>query len=135
MATVVATDLWYEDNYTDFHVHFGDNGGVRFSFIRAGGAGAAAQNLMSYYLKLETKKCSRTWFARVPTEANLSDFPSRRQQHHLILQGLDASAGAKEKLETILQKIKKTGLQPLEKGETRDCKHSEKRRAHQLSCR
>ena len=47
LATVVATDLWYEDSSTDLHVHFGDNDGVRFSLIRACGAGEVAQSLMA----------------------------------------------------------------------------------------
>lgn len=48
LATVVATDLWYEDSCTDLHVHFGDNDGVRFSLFRACGTGAVAQCLMGY---------------------------------------------------------------------------------------
>jgi hypothetical protein len=116
LATVVATDLWYEDHCTDFHVHFGDNDGVRFSLIRACGAGEIAQNLMGYYLRLESKKCSRTWFARVPTEANISDFPSRRQSHSLLEMGLDVSAGARSKLEKILQEIKDSGRQHVKRG-------------------
>ena len=116
LATVVATDLWYEDSSTDLHVHFGDNDGVRFSLIRACGAGEVAQSLMGYYLQLETRKCFRTWFARVPTEANVSDFPSRRQAHYLLEPGLDASVNAVEKLQKILLEIRAGGLQHLKRG-------------------
>ena len=116
LATVVATDLWYEDSSTDLHVHFGDNDGVRFSLIRACGAGEVAQSLMGYYLQLETRKCFRTWFARVPTEANVSDFPSRRQAHYLLEPGLDASVNAVEKLQKILLEIRAGGLQHLKGG-------------------
>ena len=116
LATVVATDLWYEDSCTDLHVHFGDNDGVRFSLIRACGTGVVAQSLMGYYLKLETRKCSRTWFARVPTEANVSDFPSRRQAHYLLEPGCDASDNAVQKLQKILSEVKAGGVQHFKRG-------------------
>jgi hypothetical protein len=116
LATMVATDLWYEDSCTDLHVHFGDNDGVRFSLIRACGTGVVAQSLMGYSLTLETRKCSRTWFARVPTEANVSDFPSRRQEHYLLEPGCDASASAVQKLQKILSEVKAGGMQHFKRG-------------------
>ena len=100
----------------DFHVHFGDNDGVRFSLFRACGTGDVAQSLMGYYLALETKKCSRTWFARVPTEANISDLPSRKQQHSLLAPRLDESLLATEKLDTIMEFVIGCGVQRLKRG-------------------
>ena len=126
---MLATDLWYEDSCNDFHVHFGDNDGVRFSLIRACGAGHVAQSLMGYYLALETKKCSRTWFARVPTEANISDFPSRKQQHGLLQPRLDESSLATEKLNAIVEFVIGCEVQHSEKRGNPDVADPRKKRS------
>ena len=77
LAAVIALTLWYGRQVDEFLVHFGDNDGVRFSLVKASAAGTIAQKLMAFHLKLEALSGSRTWFARGPTECNLSDYPSR----------------------------------------------------------
>ena len=52
---------------------------MRFALIRASGTGAWATALLKFHLQAEVECDARPWYARVrvPTEANLSDFPSR----------------------------------------------------------
>ena len=116
LAAVLATDLWYDDNCNDFHVHYGDNDGVRFSLIRACGTGNVAQCPMQYYVKLETRKCSQTWFARVPTEANISDFPSRQQALPELFEHNDVSSAAAKRLEAIMNETVRNGRLQLKRG-------------------
>ena len=49
---------------------------------------------MEYQLNLEACSGARTWYARVPTEANLSDFPSRMQPRDLLLEERNVSSKA-----------------------------------------
>ena len=116
LAAVLATDLWYDDNCNDFHVHYGDNDGVRFSLIRACGTGNVAQCPMQYYVKLETRKCSQTWFARVPPEANISDFPSRQQALPELFEHNDVSSAAAKRLEAIMNETVRNGRLQLKRG-------------------
>eukprot|EP00435_Cladocopium_sp_Y103_P032581 s1136_g8.t1 len=101
LSAVVATALWCDDETEDVHVIFGDNDSVRFSLIRASATGSVGQSLLEFQLKLEAKSGLRTWYARVPTEANLSDFPSRDQFHESLVHSLDVSAKAVMKLQEI----------------------------------
>ena len=117
LATVVATDLWYEDSCADLHVHFCDNDGVRFSLIRACGTGVVAQSLMGYYLKLETRKVFKDMVCTCPNRKPMfSDFPSRRQAHYLLEPGCDASDNAVQKLQKILSEVKAGGVQHFKRG-------------------
>lgn len=84
LAAVVALGLWCDDDQTKLHVWFGDNDAVRFALIRASASGHVAQSFLNLHLELETKICTMTWFARVPTEANISDYPSRDQPHEAL---------------------------------------------------
>eukprot|EP00435_Cladocopium_sp_Y103_P040568 s1901_g11.t1 len=108
LAAVLATALWCEEESEDLHVFFGDNDGVRFSLIRASASGVVGQGLMEFQLQLEARNGIRSWYARVPTEANISDFPSRSQAHELLPPGIDVSAKAIEKLQTIFALLQVT---------------------------
>ena len=79
-ATITAMMLWGSDVAENLHVCYGDNDRVRFSLICASGTGDAASSFMASYLEWEAKKNCVTWFARVPTEANITDYPSRFQK-------------------------------------------------------
>jgi len=72
-ATVLGTRLWCSPEEEALHVIFGDNDGVRFSLIRATASGGHSQALMELQLRVEADCGLRTWYARVPTEANISD--------------------------------------------------------------
>eukprot|EP00435_Cladocopium_sp_Y103_P041156 s1982_g11.t1 len=109
LAAVLALSMWHGDNGDGLNVHFGDNDGVRFSLIKAAASGVVGQLLMEYHLKLEALVGSRTWFARVPTEANISDFPSRGVAHPLLVEDLDSSLEAGLCLDAILAFLNKAG--------------------------
>ena len=47
---------------------------------------------MEYHLLREAENNMRTWFAKVPTEANIADYPSKNMPHDLLEQRLDESA-------------------------------------------
>ena len=79
---------------TGLQVCFGDNDGARFSLIRGSCQSGPAARLMEYHLLRETEKNMCTWFARVPTEANVADYPSRNMDHDLLEQCMDESAAA-----------------------------------------
>lgn len=109
LAAVLATSLWCADCSDDMHVHFGDNDSVRFSLVRACASGDVAQRLTQYNLQLEAKSGTRLWFARVPTECNISDYPSRQQSHPLLGIEEDMSGKAKEFLQKILEVLANNG--------------------------
>ena len=52
----------------------------------------SAARLMEYHLLREAENNMRTWFAKVPTEANIADYPSKNMPHDLLEQRLDESA-------------------------------------------
>ena len=109
LAAVLATSLWCADCSDDMHVHFGDNDSVRFSLVRACASGDVAQRLMQYNLQLEAKSGTRLWFARVSTECDISDYPSRQQSHPLLGIEEDMSGKAKEFLQKILEVLANNG--------------------------
>ena len=74
---IVAMQLWGRDSTSNLHVCYGDNDSARFSLIRASGSGEVACFMLGKYLNSEAENNARTWLARVPTEANIADFPSR----------------------------------------------------------
>ena len=96
LAAVLALQLWSFGDGDDLVVHFGDIEGVRFA------SGNFGEFLMEHFLKLEALPGTRTWFARVPTEANLTDFPSRGVHHPLLVDSLDVSVKAKSYLQSLL---------------------------------
>ena len=51
---------------------------------------------MRYHLEREAFNNLNTWYARVPTEANVSDYPSRAVPHPLLPEHKDQSFSAVE---------------------------------------
>ena len=82
-------------------VCFGDNDGVRFSLIRGTGGSFVASWLMEYHLNREADNNLCLWFARVPTEANISDFPSRGAYHPMLTGRCDQSVEASACFESL----------------------------------
>ena len=71
---------------------------------------------MAYHLKLEALCGSRTWFARDPTECNLSDYPSRGVAHGLLLDCCNVTMKAMEAFVKVLEFLH-SGDEALEVGE------------------
>ena len=78
---------------------------MRFCFIRALASGVHGQVLMAYQLRLEADCGLRAWHARVPTEANISDWPSRDQQHDMLGPPFNVSAKTFEEFQLMLQML------------------------------
>ena len=97
LAAVLSLHLWSEDGDSNSHVWFGDNDSVRYALIRASGSGPMAIALLNYLMD-EVNRNSLVWFARVPTEANISDFPSRLVEHPFLTVSHQCNKLAEEKL-------------------------------------
>ena len=69
--------------------------------VKASAAGSVGQRLMAYHVKEQDLKGSRTWFPRVPTQCNLSDFPSGSVAHALLVD----DAGSLKKMIALLVRI------------------------------
>ena len=95
-ASILALDFWAEKMSGGLQICYGDNDSARFSLIRGSCLSQHASALMRYHLEREAFNNLCTWYARVPTEANVSDYPSRAVPHPLLLEDKDQSFFALE---------------------------------------
>lgn len=116
LAGAIALCVWCRPSFGNLHTWFGDNDSVRYAFMRATGTGEVARELIKYYVQREEIQSAIVWFARVPTEANISDFPSRGQEHPLLTKLLDQSDTAKLTFANILKSMQDAG-RPMFMGE------------------
>ena len=65
-----------------------DNEGVRFTIIKASAKGSIVLKLVKYYISLESDLALSMWCARVSSESNIADAPSRSVSHELLLEDL-----------------------------------------------
>ena len=84
LAAVLSLHLWCKSGESNIHVWFGDKDSVRYALIKASGSGSVAIAMLKFHLVDEAPRNSLVWFARVPTEANISDFPSRLVEHPFL---------------------------------------------------
>jgi hypothetical protein len=104
-ASVLALDYWAHRMQGGLQICFGDNDAARFSLIRGNCASFVATKLMEHHLRREAECNLCVWFARVPTEANVSDYPSRDETHPLLPGCCDESAEAKICFEDIRKRL------------------------------
>ena len=83
-AAVISMRFWSPRIRDAMPVLIVDNEAVRFSLIRGVGNGSVANKLIQIQLESEIKENLNTWFARVGTEANIADYPSRFADHPLL---------------------------------------------------
>ena len=95
LGACLALDVWASKLTGRYSTLYVDNDSVRFSLIRGVATGAAAEATMSLHLQSEVENNMNVWFARIPTEANLSDLPSRFTAHPLLSADKDASTSAR----------------------------------------
>lgn len=76
LAACLAIDIWSQPLKGSYSAHYGDNDSARFALTRGTGLGTAAATIMNLHLQTEDSNTS-LWFARIPTESNLADIPSR----------------------------------------------------------
>lgn len=93
-ATVLATSLWLSELSSGVHVAFGDNDSVRYTLIRGTAVGQVATNLLELHIQNEAHANLCSWYARVPTESNISDFPSRGVKHEFLEDKYEVSLDA-----------------------------------------
>ena len=58
------------------------------------------------HLEIEVRLNTNVWFARVPTEANIADIPSRFEQHPFLQKSLEVSSDSLACLESVKKDIK-----------------------------
>ena len=87
------------------HVWFGDNDSVRYALIRASGTGVVSTALLKFHLTDEAKRNLLVWFARVPAEANVSDYPSKSVPHPFLVGSHNCNRAALERFDVILEDV------------------------------
>ena len=100
-AAVLGLSFWAACLAGNLVTWFGDNDSVRFALVRASATGCWAEALMRFHLTAEVEHNMKAWLARVPTEANLSDFPSRLCEHPLLKKESECSEQARASFETL----------------------------------
>ena len=100
-----------------YSVHYGDNDSVRYALIRGTGLGTVASTIMNLHLQTEVQSNTSLWFARIPTEANLADIPSRFAEHPFLKSELNESTLAATGLDRFLKEVSTVRKLMKEKGE------------------
>lgn len=103
---LVGIAHWCNSFADDLHVGFSDNDASRYALIKTNTNGNATQAIIAYRLEIETRLNTSLWFARVPTEANLSDYPSRLCAHPLLAEDLEQTAVVTELFNRVLDFIR-----------------------------
>ena len=101
-ASILALDFWSDKMKDGLQICFSDNDSARFSLIKGACLSSHASALMRYHLEREAENNLCTWYARVPTEANVSDHPSRNASHPLLPSCMDESCAAVAWFENLL---------------------------------
>ena len=102
LAAVLSMLLWGDRIAEGLQVLFLDNEAVRFALIKGHAEGCIANALMRIHLVHEATQVSQAWFARVPTESNIGDPPSRNVNHPLLKQELAVTDSALEVFESLI---------------------------------
>ena len=105
LAACLALDVWKEYLKASYPVLYTDNDSVRHALIRGVGLGVVASAVMKKHLQLEVTNNTSSWFARVPTEANIADIPSRFQMHAFFELATNDSDKASECLQFFLAEV------------------------------
>ena len=134
-AAVLALSYWKVYLSESLVTWFGDNDSVRFALIKASATGRWAEALLQFHLEEEVKLNTRAWFSRVPTEANLSDYPSRQCAHLLLKEESDRSMLARVAFKDLISYVTRFGDALISKGggSKRDVPLAGKKRALSLS--
>lgn len=102
LGAIMAMHCWKDTLCGDLSVLFVDNEGVKHALIRGSATGRCAKLLIEFNLSVEAEFSSQTWFARVPTEANIADWPSRSSGHPLLLSSKECSDKAASTFDAIV---------------------------------
>ena len=100
LAAVLSLHLWCKIAIATFT--FGLETMIVFAMLSSR---LRALVVLKFHLKDEAERNSLIWFARVPTEANISDFPSRLVEHPFLESSYQCNATAEEKQHAILAEV------------------------------
>ena len=84
VAAIFGLTIWSEVIKDHCTILFVDNEGVRFTIIKASAKGSVTLKLVKYYISLESDLALSMWCARVASESNFADAPSRSVSHELL---------------------------------------------------
>ena len=126
LAACLAMELWKQFLVDAYPVLYVDNDSVRQALIRGIASGAVANLFLQRHLRFEVMNSTNVWFARVPTEANIADWPSRNAMHPFFDGKPDDSCNANLLLEDFMRELKEAE-RPLSKGEGKSSPRVSKR--------
>eukprot|EP00435_Cladocopium_sp_Y103_P059649 s2238_g21.t1 len=95
-AVLVAFHLWGSELKRRHVVVFLDNEGCRYLILKGYANNANLQDIVHGIARLELQWCMLPWYARVPTECNLADYPSREKAHEMLPETLRVKVPAFE---------------------------------------
>lgn len=95
---------------------------MRFALIRGSDVGFAAEAIMKRHLETEVEFNSNIWFAKLPTETNLSDLPSRCIAHPELTDEKNGSVDA-VKVNFFFESVSKNKSEMKRKGDDRHIGH------------
>lgn len=87
-AALIALHLWGALLGSRHLVRFLDNEGSRLLILKGCSSNATLTKIAHEISLLEEERCILAWYARVPTEANVSDSPSRGRQSDMLPESL-----------------------------------------------
>jgi hypothetical protein len=115
LAVLVAYRLWGLHLKSKHLVCFLDNEGSRFLILKGYSSNKVLESIVHEIALCEEELSSLAWYARVPTEANVADHPSRSREHAMLQPQLESKV---ENLAGILERARsRCSHTPLEKGE------------------
>eukprot|EP00435_Cladocopium_sp_Y103_P021735 s916_g5.t1 len=95
-AVLVAFHLCGPELKRKHVVVFLDNEGCRYLILKGYASNANLQDIVHGIARLELQWCMLPWYARVPTECNLADYPSREKAHEMLPETLRVKVPAFE---------------------------------------
>eukprot|EP00435_Cladocopium_sp_Y103_P067494 s1039_g30.t1 len=92
-AVLVAFRVW-SSSFTSRHlICLLDNEGSRFLILKGYSSNKVLEDIVHEIALLEEELSTLAWYASVPTEANLADFPSRLKSHPMLQGHLEVKVG------------------------------------------
>ncbi|CAK9000730.1 unnamed protein product [Durusdinium trenchii] len=129
VAAVHALSYWGDHLAGNLATWFGDNDSVRYALIRGAAIGPCGEVIMRFHLEKEASLHSRAWFARVPTEANIADFPSRLSQHPLLVPKADVTDSARHSFQSLISTVdSNSGIHVVDGGDKERASPSSKKK-------
>eukprot|EP00435_Cladocopium_sp_Y103_P066125 s1579_g28.t1 len=95
-AVLVAFHLWGSELKRSHVVVFLDNEVCRYLILKGYASNANLQDIVHGIARLELQLCMLPWYARVPTECNLAEYPSREKAHEMLPETLRVKVPAFE---------------------------------------